>query len=95
MNPYLSFFKDYNINCQLLVGSLSLKEKERILKELKSGDIDILIGTHAVIQENVEFKNLGLAITDEQHRFGVKQRAVLSQKGKKSRYFSYDCNSNS
>lgn len=76
------FFKDYNINCQLLVGSLSLKEKERILKELKSGDIDILIGTHAVIQENVEFKNLGLAITDEQHRFGVKQRAVLSQKGK-------------
>ena len=77
-----SFFRDYPINCELLVGSISIKEKERILNELKNGKIDVLIGTHAVIQENVEFKNLGLAITDEQHRFGVKQRAVLTQKGK-------------
>jgi ATP-dependent DNA helicase RecG len=76
-----NFFMDYNIRCELLVGSISPKKKELILEELKQGKIDILIGTHAVIQENVEFKNLGLAITDEQHRFGVKQRAVLSEKG--------------
>jgi ATP-dependent DNA helicase RecG len=76
-----NFFMDYNIRCELLVGSISPKKKELILEELKQGKIDILIGTHAVIQENVAFKNLGLAITDEQHRFGVKQRAVLSEKG--------------
>ena len=75
------FFREYPINCELLVGSISSKEKERILRDLKNGDIDVLVGTHAVIQENVEFKNLGLAITDEQHRFGVKQRAILTQKG--------------
>lgn len=75
------FFLDYNINCELLVGSISNKEKERILRELKDGEVDVLVGTHAVIQENVEFRKLGLAITDEQHRFGVKQRALLSQKG--------------
>lgn len=76
-----NFLKDYDINIKLLIGSLNNKEKEEILKELKEGNIDILIGTHAVIQEKVEFYKLGLAITDEQHRFGVKQRAVLSQKG--------------
>ena len=71
----------YNINCELLVGSLTNNKKAEVLKRLKDGEIDVLIGTHAVIQDNVEFKDLGLAITDEQHRFGVKQRAVLSQKG--------------
>lgn len=76
-----NFFLDYDINCELLVGSLSNKKKEQVLEDLRKGNIDILIGTHAVIQENVEFSKLGLAITDEQHRFGVKQRAVLSQKG--------------
>lgn len=76
-----NFLKDYDINVKLLIGSLSNKEKEETLKELKEGNIDILVGTHAVIQDKVEFKKLGLAITDEQHRFGVKQRAVLSQKG--------------
>ncbi|CAK7021041.1 ATP-dependent DNA helicase RecG [Tissierella sp.] len=75
------FFSGYNIRTELLVGSLSPKAKEEILLDLKDGRIDILIGTHAVIQENVEFNRLGLAITDEQHRFGVKQRAILSQKG--------------
>lgn len=75
------FFSGYNIRTELLVGSLSPKAKEEILLDLKEGRIDILIGTHAVIQENVEFNRLGLAITDEQHRFGVKQRAILSQKG--------------
>lgn len=77
-----NFLSNYNIRCELLVGSLSNKKKEEILDELKRGDIDILVGTHAVIQDKVEFNRLGLAITDEQHRFGVKQRAILSQKGK-------------
>mgnify|MGYP000925370704 CR=1 FL=1 len=77
----LNYLKDYDINIKLLIGSLRNKQKEEILKELKEGKIDILVGTHAVIQDRVEFKKLGLAITDEQHRFGVKQRAVLSQKG--------------
>ena len=76
-----SFFMDYDINIELLVGNIPAKKKEEILLNLKEGKIDILIGTHALIQENVEFKNLGLAITDEQHRFGVNQRAILSQKG--------------
>lgn len=76
-----NFLKDYDINIKLLIGSLSNKEKEETLKELREGNIDILIGTHTVIQEKVEFLKLGLAITDEQHRFGVKQRAILSQKG--------------
>lgn len=76
-----NFFSGYDINCKLLVGGLSNKKKEEVLNELKEGKIDILIGTHAVIQDKVEFNRLGLAITDEQHRFGVKQRAVLSHKG--------------
>lgn len=78
---FKNFFKSYDIEIELLVGSLSPKRKEEILVNLKQGKIDILIGTHALIQENVEFNKLGLVITDEQHRFGVKQRAILSQKG--------------
>ena len=78
---FKSFFKDCNIEVELLVGNLSPKRKEEILLDLKQGKIDILIGTHALIQENVEFNRLGLVITDEQHRFGVKQRAVLTKKG--------------
>lgn len=74
-------FEAYNIKCELLVGSLTKKKKEQVLLDLKEGRVDIIIGTHAIIQENVEFYRLGLAITDEQHRFGVKQRASLSQKG--------------
>lgn len=76
-----SFFSQYGIKCELLVGSIAKKRKEEILVQLKNGEIDILVGTHAIIQETVEFQNLGLAITDEQHRFGVKQRATFSQKG--------------
>ncbi|MDD4089220.1 MAG: helicase-related protein, partial [Tissierellia bacterium] len=63
-------------------GSVKLKEKEEILNKLKSGEIDIIVGTHALIEDNVEFKNIGLVVTDEQHRFGVRQRAKLSNKGK-------------
>lgn len=76
------FFEGLDINVELLIGSITPKNKEEILSRLKNKEIDILIGTHALIQESVEFSNLGLAITDEQHRFGVKQRAVLAQKGK-------------
>lgn len=76
-----SMLKDYDIRCELLVGSLSQSKKNEILADLKNGNIDILVGTHAIIQDNVKFNRLGLAVTDEQHRFGVSQRAVLSQKG--------------
>lgn len=69
------------IKIELLTGSISKKKKEEILHGIKSGHIDILIGTHALIQEGVCFQKLGLVITDEQHRFGVKQRNLLSQKG--------------
>ncbi|MFQ6057863.1 MAG: ATP-dependent DNA helicase RecG [Anaerolineae bacterium] len=66
---------------RLLIGSLSRAEKERIHEEIAAGEANIVIGTHALIQEGVSFKDLGLAIIDEQHRFGVTQRATLRQKG--------------
>ena len=76
-------FKDYNLNMALLTGSTSKKEKDLIYEELKNGDIDIIVGTHALIQDDVTYHNLGLVITDEQHRFGVNQRANLQNKGQK------------
>ncbi len=75
-------FEPFGIKCELLASSVTKKNKEKIIEKVKAGEIDILIGTHALIEDYVEFKNLGLAITDEQHRFGVKQRAKLSSKGK-------------
>lgn len=69
------------INIRLLTGSTKAKEKREIKADLYDGKIDLLIGTHAIIQNDVEFCNLGLVITDEQHRFGVKQRANLANKG--------------
>ncbi len=66
---------------RLLIGSLAPLEKKQIQEQAAAGDADILVGTHALIQEGVEFKHLGLAIIDEQHRFGVGQRAALRQKG--------------
>jgi len=71
-----------DINIAFLSGSTKAKQKNEILNKLKNGYIDILIGTHALIENNVEFKNIGLVVTDEQHRFGVRQRALLSNKGK-------------
>ncbi|MBR4178920.1 MAG: ATP-dependent DNA helicase RecG [Bacilli bacterium] len=65
----------------LLIGSMKKKEKDDIVEELKNGKIDLIIGTHALLSDNVEFKNLRLVITDEQHRFGVNQRANLKNKG--------------
>jgi len=65
----------------LLIGSLSNSEKERLHDKIKQGKVDIIVGTHALIQKEVEFKKLGLAVIDEQHRFGVLQRSALRQKG--------------
>ncbi len=76
-------FKDYNLNMALLTGSTPKKEKDLIYEDLKNGDIDIIVGTHALIQDDVTYHNLGLVITDEQHRFGVNQRANLQNKGQK------------
>ncbi|MBP1924861.1 ATP-dependent DNA helicase RecG [Sedimentibacter acidaminivorans] len=69
------------INIEFLSGSTKTKQKNDILNKLRNGEIDILIGTHALIEDNVEFNNIGLVVTDEQHRFGVRQRALLSNKG--------------
>ena len=74
-------FKDYNIKVKLLTGKMKSSEKKKINEELKNGNIDILIGTHALFQDDIVYKNLGLVITDEQHRFGVNQRQNLKNKG--------------
>lgn len=71
-----------NLNIALLTGKLKAKEKKEIQKQIEEGQIDIVIGTHALISDNVIYKNLGLVITDEQHRFGVNQRSNLKNKGK-------------
>ncbi len=71
----------FGIKVELLVGSLTKKQKEKVLEKVKNNEVDILIGTHALIEDKVEFDNLGLVITDEQHRFGVRQRSKLSEKG--------------
>jgi ATP-dependent DNA helicase RecG len=74
-------FKPWDIKCELLTSSVKGKERKRILEKLEQGEVNILIGTHALIQDEVIFQNLGLVITDEQHRFGVEQRRVLREKG--------------
>ncbi len=71
----------WGIRVALLTGSQTRKQKTEILENIKSGVIDVVIGTHALIEDDVKFDRLGLVITDEQHRFGVRQRAILSQKG--------------
>ncbi|WP_302629609.1 ATP-dependent DNA helicase RecG [uncultured Eubacterium sp.] len=70
-----------NLNVAILVGSLTAKEKRLAYEKIESGETDIVIGTHAVIQEKVHFKDLAVAVTDEQHRFGVRQREMISEKG--------------
>lgn len=72
---------EYNFNICLLVGSMTAKEKREAYEQIKSHKTDIIIGTHALIQEKVEYDRLGIVITDEQHRFGVKQREALMNKG--------------
>ncbi len=75
------FFSKLKINVCLLTGSVTKKNKEIIKEKLVNGEIDIIIGTHALIEEDVEFKKLGFIIADEQHRFGVHQRKILIDKG--------------
>nr|WP_307759931.1 ATP-dependent DNA helicase RecG [uncultured Peptostreptococcus sp.] len=77
---FTEFFRDKDIKVEILTGSTRKKDGQEILERLSAGDIDILIGTHALIEDRVEFKKLGLVITDEQHRFGVRQRGKLTSK---------------
>ena len=78
----MGFLKDMDVKVALLTGSTKKKERDKILPAIASGEIQIVIGTHALIEETVVFSSLGLAIIDEQHRFGVKQREMLAEKGR-------------
>lgn len=81
---YLSIkndFENLGVRTELLTGSVKGKKKEKLLEEIKNGEVKLIIGTHALIEDNVEFKNLGLIVIDEQHRFGVVQRKKLRDKG--------------
>lgn len=80
-NSISRLLSDMPVNVQLLTGSVKKAERRKILPGLQDGSVQLLIGTHAVIEEEVQFQNLGLAIVDEQHRFGVAQRAILKVKG--------------
>ena len=80
-NNMKNLFKNFNIKIELLTGKTKAKEKKEILSKLKSGDIDVIVGTHALISEGVIYNSLSLVITDEQHRFGVNQRGNLKNKG--------------
>lgn len=75
------FVADLGLSVSLLIGAQKAAERRKILKSIQSGECDIVIGTHALIQESVEFQNLGFVVIDEQHRFGVMQRANLLEKG--------------
>ena len=81
LETFEDILKNSGIKCELLISGISKKKKTEILERLESGDIDILIGTHAVLEENVKFNKLGLVVTDEQHRFGVRQRSTIVEKG--------------
>ncbi len=74
-------FADYDVRISLLYSNISAQERRELLSQIASGEIDFVIGTHALFQSDVEFRKLGLIITDEQHRFGVKQRQLLQDKG--------------
>ena len=80
-NNMRELFKDTGVVVELLTGSVTKRDKQVIYNELKNGTINIIVGTHALIQEEVEYNNLGLVVTDEQHRFGVNQRSNLKNKG--------------
>lgn len=81
-NTITNLLKDIPVSVRLLIGSTKAGERKETLNQLKSGDLKILIGTHAVIEDIVQFQNLGIVIIDEQHRFGVAQRAKLWEKAK-------------
>jgi len=83
-HSFTEIFERFGMTVALLVGSVKPKEKAAIKQRLISGNIDIVIGTHALIQDSVEFADLGLVVTDEQHRFGVRQRSKLNEKGQQN-----------
>ncbi|MCZ4318725.1 ATP-dependent DNA helicase RecG [Aequorivita viscosa] len=83
-NGLLELCKNLNTSIELLTGSTKTSKRREIHEKLENGELDILIGTHALLEEKVKFKNLGLAIVDEQHRFGVEQRSKLWHKGSPS-----------
>ncbi len=72
---------ELGLKAALLQGSMTARQKREVLGLVAAGDVDLLVGTHAVLQEGVEFNFLGLGIIDEQHRFGVRQRSLLKHKG--------------
>ena len=80
-NSIKEFLKLSSIKVRLLVSDMNNLEKKMVLSEIENGQVDIVIGTHSLIQDSVKFKKLGLAVIDEQHRFGVKQRIALKEKG--------------
>ena len=80
-NALERFFSGYNVTVARLTGGTSIAERRLILEAVRNGEINLLVGTHALIQDNVVFNSLGLVVIDEQHRFGVRQRAALSDKG--------------
>lgn len=83
LDTLLSFLKGMHVRVELLTGMVKGKKRAKILTDLATGDIDILVGTHAIIEETVVFKRLGMAVVDEQHRFGVAQRAKLWRKSER------------
>lgn len=83
LDTLLSFLKGMHVRVELLTGMVKGKKRTKILSDLATGDIDILVGTHAIIEETVVFKRLGMAVVDEQHRFGVAQRAKLWRKSER------------
>ena len=82
MQTISEYTKNLKIEIGILTGSSTMKQRTELHKKLKSGEISILIGTHALLEDNVEFKNLGFVVIDEQHRFGVFQRSKLWKKNK-------------
>ena len=82
LESFSSILSQFGIRCELLISNIPAKKKKQIIEDIELGNIDVVIGTHSILQENVKFKNLGLVITDEQHRFGVNQRKTIGEKGK-------------
>ena len=89
------WLEPFDVTVAFLSGSTKVKARRNLLEKLESGEIDLLIGTHAFIQPDVLFKNPGLVITDEQHRFGVEQRRILRDKGLNPNVLIHDSNSDS
>jgi len=82
LESFTNILEKFNIKCGLLISNMSAKKKRETLEDIEEGKIQVVIGAHSILQDNVKFKNLGLVITDEQHRFGVNQRRLIAEKGK-------------